>query len=107
MITYNKLVRNKIPEIIRNDDKKCVTEILDQKSYSLELKKKLHEELAEYEEAIAADDALEELADMLELMHELAKIHGGSIEQVEEIRKQKAEERGGFKEKIFLIEAEK
>jgi predicted house-cleaning noncanonical NTP pyrophosphatase (MazG superfamily) len=42
----------------------------------------------------------------LEIIHALAEYHGVSIEKVEEVRKQKAEKRGGFKEKIFLIEVE-
>lgn len=49
---------------------------------------------------------MEDLADVLEIIHALAEYHGTLIEEVEEIRKQKAEKRGGFKEKIFLIEVE-
>jgi predicted house-cleaning noncanonical NTP pyrophosphatase (MazG superfamily) len=56
----------------------------------------------------AKDDeaAIEELADVLEIIHALAEYHGASIEKVEKVRAQKAEERGGFKEKIFLMEVE-
>jgi predicted house-cleaning noncanonical NTP pyrophosphatase (MazG superfamily) len=49
---------------------------------------------------------LEELADLLEIIHAIADYHGASIEKVEEIRKQKLEARGGFNEKIFLIKVE-
>lgn len=106
MPIYNKLVRDRIPEIIQKDDKKCTTKILDDKTYEIELKKKVHEELAEYENAQTNEEALEELADLLELMHALAKTHGATIDKVEEIRERKAEKRGGFDEKIFLIEVE-
>lgn len=52
------------------------------------------------------EDAIEELADVLEIIHGLADYHGASIEKVEEIRKQKAETRGGFKNRIFLIDVD-
>ncbi len=106
MPTYNKLVRDRIPEIIENTGKNFSTRVLDNKEYIQELKKKSFEELQEYVETNNNKDAIEELADVLEIIHALAEYHGASIEEVEEIRKQKAEKRGGFKEKIFLIEVE-
>lgn len=106
MPVYNKLVRDRIPEIIENSGKKFTTKILDEKQYVIELKKKLIEEMEEYQNAESNEEATEELADVLELMHALAKVHGSSIEEVEKIREEKAEKRGGFEEKIFLIEVE-
>lgn len=106
MPVYNKLVRDRIPEMIENDGKRCTTKILDDETYVIELKKKVHEELQEYEEATSDKEAIEELADMLELMHALAKTHGSSIEKVERIRAEKAMKRGGFNDKVFLIEVE-
>jgi predicted house-cleaning noncanonical NTP pyrophosphatase (MazG superfamily) len=106
MPTHNKLVRDRIPEIIEATGKKFSTSILDEEQYIKELKKKSLEELEEYHEAETNEDALEELADVLEIMHALASVHGSSIEEVERIRKGKAEKRGGFQEKIFLIEVE-
>lgn len=106
MPTYNKLVRDRIPEIIEKTGKKYSTRILYDNEYIKELKKKSFEELQEYVETNNNEDAIEELADVLEIIHALAEYHGASIEEVEEIRKQKAEKRGGFKEKIFLIEVE-
>ncbi|MCM3093044.1 MULTISPECIES: nucleoside triphosphate pyrophosphohydrolase [unclassified Cytobacillus] len=106
MPTYNKLVRDQIPEIIEKTGKKFSTRILDDNEYIKELKKKGFEELQEYVETNNNEDAIEELADVLEIIHALAEYHGASIEEVEEVRKQKAEKRGGFKEKIFLIEVE-
>lgn len=104
MPIYNKLVRDLIPEIIEKDDKTCVTRILDTSDYTIEVTKKMHEELAEYEEATTADDSLEELADLLELIHAAATIHGATIDELEDIRAQKAKKRGGFKERIYLVE---
>lgn len=106
MPVYNKLVRDRIPEIIENDGKKCSTKILDEKSYLSELRKKVHEELQEYEEASSDIEAVEELADILELIHALAKTHNATMEEVEKIRAEKAVKRGGFNDKIFLIEVE-
>ncbi|MBM7583557.1 putative house-cleaning noncanonical NTP pyrophosphatase (MazG superfamily) [Bacillus pakistanensis] len=103
---YNKLVRDHIPEIIENSGKKFSIEILDDTRYIEELKKKSFEELEEYCEAESREDALEEMADLLEIMYTLAEYHGSSIEEVEKIRVQKAEKRGGFREKIFLVEVE-
>lgn len=106
MPIYNKLVRDRIPEIIEKDGKQCSTEILDDKTYVVELKKKIREELQEYEEATTDEEAIEELADILELMHALAKTHGSTMEEVEKVRAEKAIKRGGFNDKIFLIEVE-
>ncbi|MCP8970843.1 nucleoside triphosphate pyrophosphohydrolase [Ectobacillus ponti] len=104
MPIYNKLVRDHIPQVIAKDGKTCTTRILGDKEYIQELKKKSQEELTEYLQAADDSSALEELADLLEILHALAKCHGADVEEVERIRQRKAEERGGFAEKIFLIE---
>ncbi|MEI5908048.1 nucleoside triphosphate pyrophosphohydrolase [Bacillus spongiae] len=106
MPIYNKLVRDKIPEIIEKSGKSYKKVILSQEDYVKELKKKSMEELQEYLEASTNESSLEELADLLEVVHALADTHGATIDRVEELRKQKAEERGGFQEKVFLIEVE-
>jgi predicted house-cleaning noncanonical NTP pyrophosphatase (MazG superfamily) len=106
MPIYNKLVRDRIPEIIESTGKKFSTRILNNEEYITELKNKSFEELQEYVQTTNNDDAIEELADLLEIIHALAGFHGSSIDKVEEVRKVKAEKRGGFKEKIFLLEVE-
>jgi predicted house-cleaning noncanonical NTP pyrophosphatase (MazG superfamily) len=106
MPTYNKLVRDRIPEIIEQQGKKFTTSILSEGQYISELKKKANEELQEYIDAQNDEEALEELADLLEIIHSLANIHNGTMETVEKIRREKAVKRGGFQEKIFLIEVE-
>lgn len=106
MPIHNKLVRDRIPEIIEKTGKEFSTRILDNAEYILELRKKSFEELQEYMDATNNDDALEELADVLEIIHALAEYHGADFHKVEEIREQKAEKRGGFREKIFLMEVE-
>ena len=106
MPLYNKLVRDLIPNIIEIDGKTCVTYRLDDSQYITEVNKKMHEELAEYEGAITPDDAVEELVDLLELIHAAAKFHGVSVDELEAVRAEKATKRGGFEERIFLVEVE-
>ncbi|WP_064093461.1 nucleoside triphosphate pyrophosphohydrolase [Rossellomorea aquimaris] len=106
MTAYNKLVRDNIPSIIDKTGMRFTTRILSEKEYIQFLKEKGFEELKEYCKAGKKQDAIEELADLLEVMNALAATHGSSIEEVERVRKKKAENRGGFQKKIFLIEVE-
>jgi predicted house-cleaning noncanonical NTP pyrophosphatase (MazG superfamily) len=106
MPTYNKLVRDLIPAIIKNSGRKPITQILSNEDYITELKKKSYEELEEYMNTTNKEDALEELADVLEILHALAEAHGSSINEVEKIREKKAADRGGFKDKVFLVEVQ-
>ena len=101
-MVYNKLVRDKIPQIIAASGKKCVTEVLTEDAYLQKLDEKLSEELAEYQES----KSLEELADLLEVMAAVVKARGYSWEELECIRVRKREKRGGFEERILLIESE-
>ena len=100
MPVYNKLVRDKIPEIIEKSGKKCIIEAMDEKTYLESLDNKLNEELAEYQQ----DKSIEELADLLEVIYAVASARGYSIEELERIRAEKAEKRGGFKDRIWLKE---
>ncbi|WP_202079101.1 nucleoside triphosphate pyrophosphohydrolase [Caldalkalibacillus salinus] len=106
MTIYNKLVRDRIPEIIRTQSKKISTQILDSKAYHSELRKKLKEEFDEYLNARSNEEALEELADIQELLRSLAESHGFSIDDLERVREEKANKKGEFKERIFLVEVE-
>lgn len=106
MPVYNKLVRDRIPEIISQSGKTCSTRILNEKEYIKEVRQKLDEELTEYKTAENNEEALEELADLLELIHAATAVHGADFNKLEAIRQQKAEKRGGFSERVFLIEVE-
>ena len=106
MPIHNKLVRDKIPQIIKDSGKTPITKILNEKEYITELRKKSQEELQEYLTAETDQEALEELADLLEIIHALAKVHGSTIEEVDKIRVEKAAKRGGFSDKVFLIEVQ-
>ena len=100
VIKYHKLVRDRIPEIIKAQGKICLCETLDDEEYLRMLDEKLNEELAEYQ----ADKSLEELADLLEVIRAVAAARGSSIEAVEDIRRQKAAKRGAFEKKLLLKE---
>ncbi|CEG21504.1 hypothetical protein BN1080_00415 [Planococcus massiliensis] len=106
MPIHNKLVRDYIPEVIQKTNKEFSMRILSGEEYEKELKKKLSEELTEYVEANSNEEAVEELADILELLHAAVKLHGLSFEELEEVRKKKAEKRGRFEKRVFLIEVE-
>ena len=97
---YNKLVRDKIPEIIEKSGKTCTVETLTDEKYISMLDAKLNEELAEYQES----KSLEELADLLEVIRAVAVARGSSMEEVEAIRREKATKRGGFEKKLLLTE---
>jgi predicted house-cleaning noncanonical NTP pyrophosphatase (MazG superfamily) len=107
MSSYNKLIRDKIPEIIEADGKTFRVRTLDEQEFQQELRTKLQEEVSEYLEAEDNESALEELADILEVVNALAEVHGFSIEQLEQVRVRKVDQRGGFQKKLFLIDVDK
>ena len=100
IIKYDKLVRDRIPEIIEASGKICKTQILNDEEYLRMIDAKLDEELAEYHK----DQNIEELADLMEVIYAAVIARGYTIEQLEQVRAEKAEKRGGFREKILLVE---
>ena len=100
VMKYNKLVRDRITEIIQDSGKHCTCSILSNEEYLTLLDEKLNEELAEYQES----KSMEELADLLEVIRAVATARGSSIEEVEAIRKNKVAKRGGVEKKLMLIE---
>lgn len=106
MPTYNKLVRERIPFIITSQGKECRTRTLNPEEYVAELKVKLNEESEEYFKSNNDQEALEELADMLEVIRALAETHGSNWAELENIRAYKAEARGGFQERVYLIDVD-
>jgi Uncharacterized conserved protein len=106
MPVYNKLVRDLIPQIIKSTGKGCRTRILDEDEYKRELIIKLKEESKEYFAAQSPKESLEELADMLEVIRALAVVHGATWEQLENLRMKKAEIRGGFQDRVYLIDVD-
>lgn len=105
MKTFNKLVRDKIPEILA--EKSCAPEIevLSETDYLRLLNEKLIEEAREVICAESKIDKIEEIADVLEVLYAIMKNLGISREKIEEVRKEKVEKRGGFDNKILLKRA--
>ena len=98
MIVYDKLIRDKIPEIIEQSGKKCIVEVMDNDTYIDYLDQKLNEELAEYQQ----DKSIEELADLLEVMYAVVVARGYSVAELERIRLEKSEKRGAFEKRLLL-----
>ncbi|NLC48158.1 MAG: nucleoside triphosphate pyrophosphohydrolase [Tenericutes bacterium] len=95
---YNKLVRDKIEDIMIKKGCKPITRILSDEEYALELDKKLVEEINEY---IESKDILE-LVDIEEIIRAILNLRGISYEEFELMRKEKVLKRGAFENKIFL-----
>lgn len=100
VIFYNKLIRDRIPEIIEASGKTCKTEILSDDEYLKMIDVKLDEELAEYHK----DQNIEELADLIEVIYAAAKTRGYTLDELERVRAEKAAKRGRFEKKILLTE---
>ncbi|MBW2996710.1 nucleoside triphosphate pyrophosphohydrolase [Candidatus Woesearchaeota archaeon] len=98
---YNKLVRDRIPEIIEKDNEIPVTHIADEAEYWQKLKEKLKEEVDEF---IEGGDEKTELADILEVVHAICDFKQIDKDQLESVRKERAEKRGAFKKRIILDE---
>ncbi len=106
MPTYNKLVRDAIPDIIRQTGKNCRTRALSAEEFRAHLQAKLREEAAEYQSADSDPAALEELADMLEVILALASVHGADTDQLRTLQEAKRQQRGGFTQAVFLIDVD-
>ncbi len=93
-----KLVRDRIPEIINESGRHCSVRVLDDAEYYIELKRKLVEEVDEF----LAETNLEELADILEVIYALTKAIGYDEKKLDEVRNKKNSERGAFEQRLFL-----
>lgn len=100
---YNKLVRDKIPDIITKNNQEGEYYSYPVDDFENELILKLQEESGEYLESKNP----EELADILEIFLELLKFRKLTWGNIENIRLQKLEEKGGFSKRIFLVKVEK
>lgn len=99
MKTHNKLVRDKIPEIIAASGKTCTVKYLTNAEYLDALYAKLDEEMREYQESKNP----EELVDLLEVIYALAAVSGLNLVDLRELYYKKAKERGQFEKKIMLL----
>ena len=119
-VKYDKLVRDKIPEIIKRKGGKVKFHVADNYKFWRKLKEKLGEELKELaevtEEFIDTEEGeeklIEETADFLEVLDAVLKYRGGrkplsksQIRRVLSAKRKKAQERGQFKKRIILEES--
>lgn len=95
---YDKLVRDEIPQIIEADRETPETHTADDDEYAERLVDKLEEEVAEYRE----DRRVAELADILEVLHAIREHRAVTVDELHEMREQKATERGRFEDRIVL-----
>lgn len=99
---YQKLVRDRVPKIIEAKGGRAEMRILSDADFLVELKKKFQEELNEYLMAMTPETRLEEMADIFEIITALGEVEGWTIDQIIECQQKKRDEKGAFKEKIFL-----
>jgi len=102
MPSYQKLVRDNIPEIIRENGEEPITRQLDEGEYKQALTDKLKEEAEEVGETTNRESVRKELADVLEVVDTLANAYNIDKEDIASFQKDKREERGGFKQRIYL-----
>jgi predicted house-cleaning noncanonical NTP pyrophosphatase (MazG superfamily) len=103
---YNKLVRDRVPGILRAGGHEVVTKTLEGDALLGALRAKIDEEVAEYDTAIDDEHAATELADLLEVVMAIAKRRGYGEAAIQQLRADKAAQRGVFDLGFFLVEAE-
>ncbi len=103
---YNKLIRDKIPEIIKNTGWTPTVRVLNKKEYLKEIKKKFGEEVKELIKAKTKKEIINEIVDIQELIDVLISELGLTKSKIEKQQKIKNKKRGGFKKRLFLIKTE-
>lgn len=103
MKTYNKLVRDKIANIIREDNKFPKTRILTDDEYKEALLKKLLEESEEVMNAKDEKDLMKEIGDVQEVLDSIIKAFNLNREEIKKIQEKRKKERGGFEKKLYLL----
>ena len=104
---YNKLIRDRILEIIEADGEKPYFRILNKKEYLKEIKKKIIEEARELTKAKNKKEIINEIVDTQELIDVLILELGLTKLNIQKQQKVKNKKRGGFKKRLFLIKTEK
>ena len=102
MTQFDKAIRDKIPEIIKESGKNCNVKKLTDSEFLAQLEKKLVEELSEYQESKNVD----ELADILEVIYRISELKGITSDELDAIKNEKAKKRGKFDDNLFLVDTD-
>lgn len=102
-VRYNKLVRDRIPEVIKKNGAECEFVNLKSKEFGRELLKKAGEEADGLMNAKNRQELISELADVVDVLEEIKKIKKITAEEITLARKKNFEQKGGFRKKIFLV----
>lgn len=100
--TYDKLVRDRIPEIINREGRECGVEVMTDEDYRHALLEKVSEEAQEVSSA-AQDDLVTEIADLFEVIDAVIAAFHLDREAILAVQKQRQMERGGFEKRIKLL----
>lgn len=101
-IYYQKLVRNKIPEIILDQHEKPIFRILSEQEYQKELLHKLEEEVKEVVEATTSTEVLMECGDVLQVLEDILKHYHYTLDDLIDQKRKKEAQRGSFDDRFFL-----
>lgn len=104
---YNKLVRDKVPEIMRADGEEPKTRTLSEDEYRKLVRLKLLEEAGETRVAASRDELVKELGDVMEVLEAIAVAEGVSWQDVLDLKSKRRVERGGFGGRVYLVSGEK
>ena len=99
---YDKAIRDKIPQIIKESGSTSHIKTLSDKEFLEKMEKKLDEEVAEYHQS----KSVEEIADIMEVLERIAELRGTSVKELMRIKEKKAQKRGKFEKNLFLIDSE-
>ena len=102
MTNYNKAIRDKIPEIIKQSGHSSNVRVLSDSEFLEELENKLIEEVQEYQDS----KSIEELSDIIEVAYRISELKGTDTRELEKIRLEKALKNGKFEKNLFLIDTE-
>ncbi len=95
---YHKLVRDRIPDILKQKNQLATYHTATQEEYWQKLKEKLQEEVDEF----TRDETPEELADILEVIDALIAYKTWSMTEIQDTKEKKKVDRGGFADRIIL-----
>ena len=104
---YNKLIRDRILEIIEAVGEKSYSRVLNKKEYLKEIKKKTLEEAKELTRARSKKEVINEIVDIQELIDVLISELGLTKSKIQKQQRIKNKKRGGFKKRLFLIKTKK